>query len=92
MKEINAITERDGLAAFRRRLAQYPDDALLTTDDVAELFGVKPRTAQGWARDGLLGAIQVNRQTGWRSTPAEVLQLAEDRYRPSRRQGQPEAA
>lgn len=89
MKKINSTTERDGLTAFRERLAQYPADALLTTDDVAELFGVKPRTVQGWARGERLGAIQTSRQAGWRFTPGDVLVYAEKHYR---QLGRPKAA
>lgn len=54
------------------------DGQLLTTGEVAELFGVDPKTPARWDREGKLPAMQVARggHRRWRSeTVRPLLQL-----------------
>ena len=47
----------------------------LTTEEVAEVFAVRPKTVRAWIELGELAAVKLHRR--WRVPPAEVARVLE---------------
>ena len=47
----------------------------LTTEEVAAVFAVRPKTVRTWIELGELAAVRLHRQ--WRVAPAEVARVLE---------------
>lgn len=54
-------------------------DPLLRPDEVAELFGVKPRTVREWINSGKLKGIKIP-SGRWRVAQSEVTELMLSTY------------
>lgn len=55
--------------------AKRSENRLLSTDDVAELLAVTPKTVRRWIAEGELPAVKLHRQ--WRVRSAELDRLLE---------------
>lgn len=54
------------------------ENRLYTVEEVAKIFSVKPYTARGWLRDGVIKGIKV--RGTWRVSQAEVTRFANQEY------------
>jgi len=55
--------------------AKRSQNRLLSTDEVAELLAVTPKTVRRWIADGELAAVKLHRQ--WRICAIELKRLLE---------------
>lgn len=54
------------------------NDRLMTTEEVAKFFNVKPLTIRDWITNGKLKATKLNGY--WRVWQSDVIKLAQERY------------
>lgn len=55
------------------------DDPLLSTQDVAQIFGVRRKTVEGWIHDGLIQATKIAGRY-WRIQHSEMVRFANEKY------------
>lgn len=55
------------------------EDPLLSTDDIAKIFGVKRKTVAGWIHEGKLTAVKIAGRY-WRVQRSEMVRFANERY------------
>lgn len=56
----------------------FRDDPLLTVEQVADVFQVKPPTIRKWIKDGTIVGVKIGRH--WRVYESEVTRLATSRH------------
>jgi excisionase family DNA binding protein len=77
------FSRRGWLEAVRMSALSTPDRRLLTGREVAELFGVSPRTVRRWATAGDLDSVRIGGVTRFREV--DVLSVIE----PKNEEGRP---
>lgn len=55
------------------------DDRFLTTEEIADILGVMPRTVRDWLRSGQLIGTLINRSTGYRVRASELERFLDSR-------------
>jgi excisionase family DNA binding protein len=69
----------DGFAAIERSIRDA--GPLLSTEDIANLFKIKKRTAAGWVHQGRMQGAKFSDRAGWLVPEAEVVRFAREIFR-----------